>query len=69
MGLWLCGAAEFQGTWSASLGVDLVVLSGTTAVTCYAEDPSGILDTCGFPKDSFYYLEAWWRDAPLLKLA
>ena len=32
-GLWLCGAAEFQGTWSASLGVDLVVLSGTTAVT------------------------------------
>lgn len=32
-GLWMCGAAAFQGTWSASLGVDLVVLSGTTAVT------------------------------------
>jgi hypothetical protein len=32
-GLWLCGAADLQGTWSASLGVDLVVLSGTTAVT------------------------------------
>ena len=32
-GLWLCGTADFQGTWSASLGVDLVVLSGTTAVT------------------------------------
>jgi len=32
-GLWMCGTADFQGTWSASLGVDLVVLSGTTAVT------------------------------------
>src|SRR2546428_13202540 len=32
-GRWLLGAADFQGTWSASLGVDLVVLSGTTAVT------------------------------------
>jgi hypothetical protein len=33
VGPWLCGTADFQGTWSASLGVDLVVLSGTTAVT------------------------------------
>ena len=32
-GRWLIGAADFQGTWSASLGVDLSVLSGTTAVT------------------------------------
>ena len=32
VGLWMCGTADFQGTWSASLGVDLVVLSGTTAV-------------------------------------
>jgi hypothetical protein len=31
-GLWMCGTADFEGTWSASLGVDLVVLSGTTAV-------------------------------------
>ncbi|HWA74374.1 MAG TPA: beta-galactosidase GalA [Polyangiaceae bacterium] len=29
----------------------------------------GILDTCGFPKDSFHYLSAWWRDEPLLQLA
>ncbi len=29
----------------------------------------GILDTCGFPKDSFYYLKAWWRPEPLLELA
>jgi beta-galactosidase len=26
----------------------------------------GILDTCGFPKDTFYYLKAWWTDQPLL---
>src|SRR5439155_10480848 len=32
-GLWMIGAADFQGTWSASLGVDFVILSGTTAAT------------------------------------
>ncbi|MEO6993129.1 MAG: beta-galactosidase GalA [Lacunisphaera sp.] len=26
----------------------------------------GILDTCGFPKDCFYYLKAWWGDTPVL---
>lgn len=26
----------------------------------------GILDQCGFPKDSFYYLKSWWTDAPVL---
>ena len=28
----------------------------------------GILDTCGFPKDSFYYLQSWWTDKPVLHL-
>jgi beta-galactosidase len=28
----------------------------------------GILDSCGFPKDSFYYLKAWWSDTPVLHL-
>ena len=28
----------------------------------------GILDTCGFPKDNFYYYQAWWTDAPVLHL-
>ena len=28
----------------------------------------GILDTCGFPKDSYYYLKAWWTDEPVLHL-
>ena len=26
----------------------------------------GLLDTCGFPKDSFYYLKAWWTNEPVL---
>lgn len=28
----------------------------------------GIMDTCGFPKDSFYYLKSWWSDEPVLHL-
>jgi len=26
----------------------------------------GVLDQCGFPKDSFYYLKSWWTDEPVL---
>jgi len=26
----------------------------------------GILDTCGFPKDNFYYYQAWWTNEPVL---
>ncbi|HLP07856.1 MAG TPA: beta-galactosidase GalA [Opitutaceae bacterium] len=29
----------------------------------------GILDTCGFPKDSFYYYKSWWTGEPVLHLA
>ncbi len=42
--------------------------------TPYAALPSissqfGILDTCGFPKDNYYYYRAWWRpDQPLVHL-
>jgi beta-galactosidase len=42
--------------------------------TPYAEFPSissqfGILDTCGLPKDDYYYYRAWWRpDQPLVHL-
>ncbi|MDE3106345.1 MAG: DUF4982 domain-containing protein, partial [Acidobacteriota bacterium] len=28
----------------------------------------GVLDTCGFPKDSYYYYQAWWTDQPVLHL-
>ncbi len=42
--------------------------------TPYAAFPSissqfGVLDTCGFPKDNYYYYRAWWRpDQPLVHL-
>jgi beta-galactosidase len=28
----------------------------------------GVLDTCGFPKDDFYYYQAWWGSAPVVHL-
>ncbi len=28
----------------------------------------GIMDTCGFPKDNFFYYQAWWGKAPVLHL-
>jgi beta-galactosidase len=28
----------------------------------------GILDTCGFPKDNFYYYQSWYVDHPVLHL-
>ena len=28
----------------------------------------GIVDTCGFPKDSFYYYQSWWTAKPVLHL-
>jgi beta-galactosidase len=28
----------------------------------------GIMDTCGFAKDNFYYYKSWWGDRPVLHL-
>ena len=28
----------------------------------------GIIDTCGFPKDTFFYYQSWWTDQPVLHL-
>uniref|UniRef100_UPI003B3B6014 glycoside hydrolase family 2 TIM barrel-domain containing protein n=1 Tax=Sphingomonas sp. TaxID=28214 RepID=UPI003B3B6014 len=42
--------------------------------TPYSQFPSissyfGVLDTCGFPKDNYYYYRSWWRpDLPLVHL-
>jgi beta-galactosidase len=29
----------------------------------------GLMDMCGFPKDIYYYYQAWWTDKPVLHLA
>jgi beta-galactosidase len=28
----------------------------------------GIMDTCGFPKDNFWYFQSWWTDRPVLHI-
>jgi beta-galactosidase len=28
----------------------------------------GVVDTCGFPKDTFYYYQSWWTQKPVLHL-
>ena len=28
----------------------------------------GIIDMCGFPKDTFFYYQSWWTDKPVLHL-
>jgi beta-galactosidase len=28
----------------------------------------GLMDTCGFPKDLYYYYQSWWTDSPVLHL-
>jgi beta-galactosidase len=28
----------------------------------------GVMDTCGFPKDLYYYYQSWWTDKPVLHL-
>jgi beta-galactosidase len=28
----------------------------------------GLMDTCGFPKDNYYYYQAWWREQPLVHI-
>ncbi|MFZ0924457.1 MAG: glycoside hydrolase family 2 TIM barrel-domain containing protein, partial [Candidatus Acidiferrales bacterium] len=28
----------------------------------------GVMDTCGFPKDTYFYYQAWWTEKPVLHL-
>jgi beta-galactosidase len=28
----------------------------------------GVIDTCGFPKDTFYYYQSWWTSKPVLHI-
>ncbi|HVM50638.1 MAG TPA: beta-galactosidase GalA [Candidatus Acidoferrum sp.] len=29
---------------------------------------TGLMDSCGFPKDKYYYLQSWWSDQPMVHL-
>jgi beta-galactosidase len=29
---------------------------------------TGLMDSCGFPKDKYYYLESWWSNKPMVHL-
>ena len=64
-----------------SIYADRKFLSGAFAWTGldYRGEPSpyssvsvsaqmGAMDTCGFPKDSYYYYKAWWGTEPVLHL-
>jgi len=41
---------------------------GAAIIAGGENDFDGILDTCGFPKDNFFYYKAWWTDRPVLHL-
>jgi beta-galactosidase len=43
-------------------GIDYVSQSG------WSSTPSGVLDTCGFPKDGYYFCQSQWTDKPMLHL-
>ena len=73
------GRASAEGWWSFCNSQ--VWLSGGFVWTGfdYRGEPSpdewpnissqyGVIDTCGFPKDSFYYYRSWWTSRPVLHL-
>src|SRR5580704_10954710 len=73
------GRASAEGWWSFCNARDW--LSGGFVWTGfdYRGEPSpngwpnvssqyGIIDTCGFPKDTFYYYQSWWTSQPVLHL-
>jgi beta-galactosidase len=45
--------------WS---GIDYVSETG------WSSTPSGVLDTCGFPKDGYFFCQSQWTDKPVLHL-
>jgi beta-galactosidase len=72
-------AFKAQDSWKAV--VERPYMSGTFVWTGfdYRGEPTpyqwacinshfGIIDTCGFPKDNFYYYQAWWSDKPVLHI-
>jgi beta-galactosidase len=71
--------ASAEDTWRAA--ADRPFISGTFVWTGfdYRGEPTpykwpcinshfGILDTCGFPKDNFFYYQAWWSQHTVLHI-
>jgi beta-galactosidase len=71
--------ASAEDTWKAA--ADRPFISGTFVWTGfdYRGEPTpykwpcinshfGILDTCGFPKDNFFYYQAWWSQHTVLHI-
>jgi beta-galactosidase len=76
---WLNWVRRTEDAWKPIAENDF--LSGTFVWTGfdYKGEPSpyswpnisshfGILDTCGFPKDVFYYYKAYWEDKPIVHI-
>jgi len=73
------GRASAEGWWSFCHARDWVSGGFVWTGFDYRGEPSpngwpnissqyGIIDTCGFPKDTFFYYQSWWTTKPVLHL-
>jgi len=71
------GRASAEGWWSFCAARPWLVGGFVWTGFDYRGEPSpyewpnissqyGIIDTCGFPKDAFYYYRSWWTSKPVL---
>jgi beta-galactosidase len=73
------GRASAQGWWSFCNSREWLAGGFVWTGFDYRGEPSpyqwpnissqyGIIDTCGFPKDSFFYYQSWWTTRPVLHI-
>jgi beta-galactosidase len=73
------GRASAEGWWSFCNSRDWMAGGFVWTGFDYRGEPSpngwpnissqyGIIDICGFPKDSFFYYQSWWTSQPVLHL-
>jgi beta-galactosidase len=73
------GRASAEGWWSFCSSREWLAGGFVWTGFDYRGEPSpngwpnissqyGIIDTCGFPKDSFFYYQSWWTTQPVLHL-
>ncbi|MGO9936298.1 MAG: beta-galactosidase GalA [Terracidiphilus sp.] len=71
------GRASAEGWWSFCNSREWLMGGFVWTGFDYRGEPSpyewpnigsqyGIIDTCGFPKDTFFYYQAWWTSNPVL---